>query len=390
MQSRKKKGQYNIYRFLSFMIILFVVYIPTAGTAPDTGLSDTSILKKITTILLKEVIDSTDSLGELASRVGITVPELEQICKSLGIDISRFTPRTDIALAHTVEMLKSDEYEPEAAVELASSSPYVLIVEKSTHTVFLLKYEKGKRNLVAMYDCKTGMESGDKQEKGDLKTPDGIYFFNEKLARYTIQMRVGLGNAFQYGDLAFPTDYPNSIDILNKKSGNGIWLHGTDEEFTATSALDTHGCVVTTNGSIKELAKYITLNRTPMIIVEQISFLSKLEHEKLKQEYMNILLGWRDAWQAENLEQYISYYSREFTDNNRNLTQYQDYKKNVFASVRVRKIDLTDIVVIKYNQGLVFQFNQNYSASNLTSRNIKFLYLVQQADDWKIIAEVIR
>ena len=378
----------NIHRFLTAALLVFISFAALPG--PAHAADDTSILKRIGSLFLKENLDSAKSKEEMAKRVGISVSELEQICKTLGIDLGRFTPRTDTNLARTIERLKSDDYDPEAIVSFAGSSPYALLVEKSTHTVFLLKYEGRKRSLVAMYDCKTGMETGDKQVQGDLKTPEGIYFFQEKLPRNTIAARVGRGNAFQYGDMAFTTDYPNDIDQSKRKNGDGIWLHGTDEEFTATSALDTHGCVVTTNESIRELAKYITLDRTPIIIVEEIAFLTRAEHDKLRTEMQDLLASWRDSWQTENLDKYISCYASEFTDRNRNLAQWREYKKGVFSAVSVKKIELTDVVLLKHPQGLVFQFNQYYSASNLTSRNVKALYLVQQNASWKILAEVIQ
>lgn len=379
----------NIHSLACAAISLFIVSLVAAPVNLGAAQDDAAILQKITTTFLNEALTSSSSIEELASRAGVSVEELRQICTSLGIDISRFTPRTEPLLAHTVEMLTSGDYEPEAIIEVASNTPYVILVEKKTHTVFLLKYEQGRRDLVAMYDCKTGKEAGDKYEKGDLKTPEGIYYLQEKLSRDSIVGRVGNGMAFQYGEIAFTSDYPNSIDRLNKKTGNGIWLHGTDEDYESTPSLDTNGCVVTTNETIRELAQYITTGRTPFVIVEELTFLPKAEHERLKQEYLNLLWGWRDAWQAEKIDSYMSFYSPDFRDRDRDIARYRDYKKNVFSAFRVRNIELTDIIILKHPQGVVMQFFQDYSASNLNSRNVKSLYLVNQDASWKIVSEEI-
>ena len=359
--SRTTTNRYNIHVSLLISILVCPFFLRTTGFAQNLSGEDTGVRKSITAAALSQTIDSPGTSGE-----------------------------TDDTVVRTLEMLGSDEFVPEVIVEHRSGSPYVLLVDKSTYTLYVLKYEQGSCSPVASYDCKTGMESGDKQQQGDLKTPEGIYFFTGKLTREEIQSHVGLSLAYQYGDMAFITDYPNSIDRFRKKTGSGIWLHGTDEPFSETPPADTHGCVVTTNETIRLLEPFITPNRTPMIIVDEIRFISRNENERRKQDVLALLWGWCNAWRDEDIDLYIEYYSPDFSGNGKTFAQWKNDKASIFRTADIDRIDLSDIVVMKYRDGLVAQFGQEYMASNLKSDNVKALYLVPVGSTWKIIAETIQ
>jgi murein L,D-transpeptidase YafK len=348
--------------------------------------TDTTILKKLSTSYISESMKSADTLDELAARLGISVKDLEQVCVSLGIDLSQYHP-APAPVPSAADMFVSKDHALETILAYGGETPYILLVEKKSHTLFVLRYENGVPKLVASYDCKTGRQEGDKRIMGDEKTPEGIYFFTARLSRNTIETQVGRDQAYQYGDMAFTTDYPNIIDETNRKNGGGIWLHGTDEKFSATSSLDTRGCVVTTNESIRNIAQYITLNRTPMIIVDTLSFITKTEHEQRRNEYLAVLEGWRDAWRGKKLDEYIDYYSPKYSQSGRNLTEFKTYKAGIFDAVSIDHINLENIVIIQHRDGVVMQFVQDYAASNLSSRNTKLLYLMQAKSSWKIVAE---
>ena len=137
-----------------------------------------------------------------------------------------------------------------------------VVVEKRTQTARL--YARGPAGVVLLktYPCTTGQAEGAKQERGDLKTPDGVYFVSDLLPGQRLPR--------EYGALALPLSYPNAWDRRAGRSGHGIWLHGTDRLGSPFTPRDTRGCVILRNDDLIELAAWIEPQVTPILIAEEI------------------------------------------------------------------------------------------------------------------------
>ena len=107
----------------------------------------------------------------------------------------------------------------------------VVAVDKSRQRFFLM--EKGKSR---DYLCTTGQAQGDKQVRGDLKTPEGVYF--------VVRKRTEQLDFEEYGGEAYILDYPNPVDRLRGKTGSGIWVHSRGRAITP---FESRGCVVLTS-----------------------------------------------------------------------------------------------------------------------------------------------
>jgi murein L,D-transpeptidase YafK len=371
--------------------VLFTLFLITPVFSGEESFNELELLKKISSNYIKKAIESSKNLEEAAKNIGITQNELKQICRTLSITIDFYnTEEVDITSLPSVQKLSSDEYEPDVIIDYNGDYPYILLVEKDVHKIYLLKYENGQKNLLGVYDCKTGKNRGDKREEGDHKTPEGIFFLVRNYSRNDILKMVGKSQAYQYGEMAFATDFPNHIDQMNGKNGSGIWLHGTDEPFSESSPLDTRGCVVTTNETIKNLSKHIVLQKTPLIIVNTLKFNTKAEHMAQRKALLDILEDWRSTWEGKRLENYIQHYSEKFKASGRNRSQLKSYKSAIFNSYEINHIKLDNIILLKYEDGMIAKFDQDYSASNIKAKNGKELYFVKENNSWGIITERIR
>ena len=164
------------------------------------------------------------------------------------------------------DTLEFDDSVPAPLLYIADSS--AIIVEKSTHRLYFYDGE----NLVKNFRVTTGKRRGNKQVVKDLKTPEGVYFLTEFLEDVDLPSR--------YGARAIVLDYPNPIDKFQGKTGSGIWLHGTDEPPRLARPYDSRGCVVMLNDDMLEVADLITLNSTPVVIVENLKSVSAEESRK--------------------------------------------------------------------------------------------------------------
>ena len=385
--------QYTANRHMFFILALSFLSLFSPAGHPGAGESPAEIelLKKVGSRSIQQALSDTGDIDETAKRVGIDRQELEQLCRILSIDLSPYEKQESVpADPVSVEKFRSADYEPGVIIDYNSTFPYILIVEKSTHKIFVIEHRNGKSTIEGVFECKTGKNHGDKKQEGDHKTPEGIFFLVDKYNRARITRLVGKSDAYQYGDMAFVTNFPTDIDKLNKKNGSGIWLHGTDEDFLFTPSYDTRGCVVTTNETIQILSNYIKLRVTPLIIVETLDFLARDDYAAQKKQFRATLEGWRTAWQNKRIDEYIGYYSPLFKNNGRNREAYRNYKENsIFKRVTINHIKLDNIIILKHKGSMTVQFIQDYSASNLSSRRQKTLYFVKGGDSWKIIAEKI-
>ncbi|MEA1997623.1 MAG: L,D-transpeptidase family protein, partial [Gemmatimonadota bacterium] len=120
------------------------------------------------------------------------------------------------------------------------SSSYAILVDKKRQSLDLFKSSPQGPQLVKQYRCTTGKDNnGSKHREGDLRTPNGVYFFTGMREDETLPAK--------YGVRAFVMDYPNDYDRLQDKTGSGIWLHAVDDDSRVEISYDTEGCVVVTN-----------------------------------------------------------------------------------------------------------------------------------------------
>lgn len=269
-------------------------------------------------------------------------------------------------------------------------SHHVVIAEKSTHKLYLYEYEEGYPRLIKSYDMATGKIKGDKQYSGDHKTPEGIYTLRSFIPQKKLLQRYGKEGEI-YGVGAFTLDYPNSIDLINKKTGGGIWLHSTNDESRIAKGLDSRGCVVIANDHLKDISTYLEMNKTTFIIVDKISYLKKEVWLNERMEIKTKLQKWLEAWKKEDLENYISHYSKDlfYSKFKGNFSKYKNYKKSVFWQKGSPDISIESVSIFKHKDYIRVRFIQDYKSSKINDKGLKTLYLSR--DDqykWKIVREL--
>jgi len=256
-----------------------------------------------------------------------------------------------------------------------NSSDYAVLVDKSAQKVLLYNRD----NLFSpekVYDCSTGENNGPKSKKNDRKTPEGIYFFTKSYGKRDLSPI--------YGVRAFPINYPNSIDKSEGKDGYGIWFHGSDKPLKPK---DSNGCIVMDNKNIDELASFIKLHDTPVVISSRIEMVQPERQREEARNLEQVVENWRTAWESKDIERYMSFYNRRFTAGGKNWEQWKRYKARLAKRYKQIRVD-TDELHLLENNGLVLAiFNQTYSTSGFGSRGKKKLYLRKNSNEWKIIGE---
>ena len=286
--------------------------------------------------------------------------------------------------------IASAKYMPSVIYKLDSQfNHHVVVVEKSTHTLFLYENKDGYPKMLKEFTIMTGKFTGNKMYQGDKKTPEGVYFFQKFHSAQDLMKRYG-DYAKIYGAGAFTTNYPNEMDRRAGKTGSGIWLHSADDDNRVSLGLDSRGCVVAINKDLKEISKYIDLRHTPVIITQDLHFLSYKNWTKNREDILSVVNTWGKAWEDKDFEKYINSYSKkEFKHNRRGrYNNFKIYKKAVFARNDKPVIKFRNISVLSQGDYAVATMIQDYTSPVITDIGKKTLYLKKNDDyEWKIVSE---
>lgn len=277
---------------------------------------------------------------------------------------------------------------PRALISLSDSVANVLVVDKSKNRLYI--YENAGTGipprLVDDYYIVLGKKTGNKIEKGDLKTPSGVYFVTRFISDDDLPLKYGTG--------AFPVNYPNEYDRFLQKTGDGIWLHGTDKNLYSRPPLDSEGCVVLTNNEFTRIRQYVTPAETPVIISEQVEWISSNEWLDRTIELQTKLESWRQNWENANIGAYLDNYSVNFWAKGHDYNSWSRHKRRVLKNKRSQKITLSDISLFGYprqsvdgKELVVANFNQRYRSNNYNGDMKKRLYLMHENGDWRVLYE---
>ncbi len=270
---------------------------------------------------------------------------------------------------------------PAALVQLGDGefySPYAFVVDKSTRTLTVWKAGEKGLELVTIHPTDIGRKPGNKLTLGDHKTPEGLYFFDQVLEAQQL-------NFDEYGERAFTTDYPNFFDKLEKKTGNGIWLHGIPDKKSLKRG--SRGCVVVRNKVVKTFSPYVQVGKTPIVIADKVEWVAAPEIENKRTSILKWLENWRSSWENKNLDQYMSFYGDEFKSMKMDKAKWRAFKKGLNEKYQYIKVKTVQPYAIAHGDEVIIRFLQEYESDHKTDSGEKFLYLKRKGNDFKIVGE---
>ncbi|MCK5543229.1 MAG: L,D-transpeptidase family protein [Desulfobacterales bacterium] len=275
------------------------------------------------------------------------------------------------AFANIEEML------PDSLVLLPENSN-ALLVEKSSQQVFL--YSRGETEIIERYrfSCSTGEAHGIKIKSGDKKTPEGVYFIKDEYEDKDLSPI--------YGGKAFPIDYPNFMDKVARRSGNNIWLHGTNK---VLKAMDSNGCVAMENENILKLSEFVIIDKTPVIIVD---ILAKTDRNNLDSQ-SRMIQDWFETWENAinkgSYHDYLSLYDSDYLPEIVWWKKWYDIRNKTAKDIGDFTLIISNKGIYKQNDIYVVIFNMGLK---LLKQNIDFgirkLFVVKKNNSYKIIGDV--
>jgi len=273
---------------------------------------------------------------------------------------------------------------PDALLHMGDH-PYVLVADMPKGRLYVYENNEGQPELIRDYYMSVGSAGFGKEVEGDNKTPIGVYHVN----RYIEGKRL----PDLYGKGAFPVNYPNKYDRFLKRTGYGIWLHGTPSSTYARSPWTSEGCFVLSNDDLLDIAQFVDADlKTPVILSDGINWVSRDELNQRRQHFLNVVTRWKNDWESVNTESYLSHYTTDKL--NFGATSYASWeqkKRKLNATKTFIQVDLDIHELFLYpgkSDMFVVRFTQNYLSNNYQGQTEKKQYWQRSKEgDWKIIYE---
>jgi hypothetical protein len=129
------------------------------------------------------------------------------------------------------------------------------------------------------------------------------------------------------------------------------------------------------------------LYRTPVVISEKLNFVAVKSLKNQQSRFYNAVISWLDAWASQDFKEYSSYYSDSFKSGWRGVRSWLNRKKLVFNATTSARIDVTDLKLIRHGGKFVATFFQRYHSNLMDDTGIKWVYLVEEDNELKIVGE---
>jgi murein L,D-transpeptidase YafK len=274
------------------------------------------------------------------------------------------------------------DYVPRYLMQLQSNQKYAIVVDTQKSRLYLYQNDKGTPRFVADYYITQGKLGSEKMREGDQKTPVGVYHVTASLPRQKL--------TDFYGSGAFPISYPNGWDRRMGRNGHGIWLHGTPSDTFSRPPKASDGCVVLANQDLNALAENLQVGLTPVIISNNIEWLSLDGWQAERNALLSMIEAWRRDWESLDTDRYASHYSHKFQSERLDFNAWIENKRKVNNGKTWIKVS-TDNISMFRNPGredyVVVTFEQKYQSSNLSNVMKKQQYWIKEDGHWKIIHE---
>lgn len=263
--------------------------------------------------------------------------------------------------------------------ETPAFSKYVILVDKSERKLLVVERDGESIRVHAEAIADIGKNNGNKERENDHKTPEGIYFFQQRKSQPEIPFSL-------YGKMAFTTDYPNLFDRRQKKTGYGIWLHSIPDTVPLTRG--SRGCVVVRNEDLEKIQPYIQLRQTPIIVYDKIAYVTPDEHKRRRQELGQWINDWRAAWESQDADRYLSFYDETFAAPGfPNFKAWDRHKRRLAKNYQHIKVTLSQPYLLLHKDQLIIKTLQKYESDKHTDYGIKTIHALRTPQGYRILHE---
>lgn len=263
--------------------------------------------------------------------------------------------------------------------------PYVAAVDASRSRLYWFANRTdagGQPRLELLMDTyvSVGIQGVGKEREGDGRTPLGVYFIQKNLPGDTLPDLFGIG--------ALTLNYPNAVDVMRKRTGSGIWLHGTPSAQYSRAPQATDGCVVLSNPEMARLLALGGLRLTPVLIAQELQWLPANQPAADRHALLARLQSWNLARLQDDDTLLRNHYSARFERDNMGLeTWWGKLQAGNRSRAGAKPLDMLSALRWKDDQELMVVTWLDPNRSTRQRNEYLRTYWVQEGTEWKIVFE---
>lgn len=258
----------------------------------------------------------------------------------------------------------------------------VLVVDSRASRLYVFRPQGSIWKLASDHYVTIGQKGFDKKVEGDFRTPLGTYFLTRRIDDAQLDD--------YYGRAAWPMDYPNEWDLLQGRTGSGIWVHGTPKNTYSRPPRASSGCVVLTNPELENLERTFQAMSTPILVSDTMQWASSAELDQRRDALVDALGRWKKDWISNDMDKYLSHYSAEFRSSKGGLVEWERDKRRIALGKTWIKLELSDVSILGVpgETDLVqMDLLQDYASNNLAGKSRKRIYWKLEEGQWRIVWE---
>ena len=324
-----------------------------------------------------------------AARAGVLEPELRpQTSQSKAASRQLAGLRDEISLRWNQSTFPGPSalgLVPASIIQLAEDKESIVFVETAAARVYIFKNNDGKLLLLRNNYTTIGANGTHKRLEGDKRTPIGVYHVTKYIDGATLPPLYGAG--------AFPINYPNVIDKQHRRTGYGIWLHGTHPESFNRIPEASDGCVAMSNPEFELIRPIIKAeNRTTVIIEDKARWVDPGELFVKRDRFEKLLNKWAEDWGSLDAAKHLSHYdSDKFFTEHQNYSDWANSRTSKNAKRTFIDINLSNISLFEYpgeTDMVVAEFTQTYHSNDFNyDSTVRQYWQLDAKHQWKIIYE---
>ncbi len=267
-------------------------------------------------------------------------------------------------------------------LHVPASVTTLLVADTGNATLYEYSLDGGDEINVATYYMSIGSNGVGKTRAGDRRTPLGVYFITEQLDTSRLHEK--------YGITAFPLDYPNTMDRLGGRTGDGIWLHGVAPGPERRPERNTDGCLALPNEDLALLAGRIQLLETPIVVTREMEFVAPDERAGTASTLLDRVSEWQGALSTNDLLAYLSLYADDFRYRGLDRSGWAEFRTRQFLDGQPVAIDVREIFVLRDPEDAslyVTRFLFKREGEGVAQTLKRLYWRIDDAGQFRIVAE---
>ncbi len=182
-------------------------------------------------------------------------------------------------------------------------------------------------------------------------------------------------------------------NIHGLEVGTRLSFDNLEEETSKTSNKEAAQIIHDQWAEWKDIRSEILKNEEKKLLVSAVPLPG--ENVSVSNDILEILSGWRQSWENNDMEKHFLYYSDHFSSENylkKNIDRegWKQYKAGIGEKNNNIIIKIKNLHIRKEENKVIVSFLQKFSSDRLLSFGTKNITFVEEGEQWKIIKELFR